>query len=122
MKVVWYLLILAALALAIFNFIQIDFENPFGNDSTIAIGGSQWLLCPKGLLRTPDPRALLLSCLFAVPLLVIIKGANLFGLESVWLRLFVSGVLFIVLYALPVWRFDPRLRDALRQWRLARAS
>jgi len=90
--------------------------------STIAIGGSQWLLCPKGLLRTPDPRALLLSCLFAVPLLVIIKGANLFGLESVWLRLFVSGVLFIVLYALPVWRFDPRLRDALRQWRLARAS
>ncbi|PJB11252.1 MAG: hypothetical protein CO119_11860 [Flavobacteriales bacterium CG_4_9_14_3_um_filter_40_17] len=45
MKVVWYLLILAALALAIFNFIQINFENPFGNDSTIAIGGTLVSLC-----------------------------------------------------------------------------
>lgn len=90
--------------------------------STIALGTAHWMLCPRGLVRAPDARALALSCLFAVPLLLIIKGANLFGLESVWLRLVVSGVLFIALYALPVWRFDPRLRDALRQWRLERAS
>ncbi len=50
MKVVWYLLILAALALAIFNLVQIDFENPFGDDSTIAIGGTLASLCAMVLI------------------------------------------------------------------------
>ena len=90
--------------------------------STIAMGAAHWTLCPRGLLRPPDGRALVLGCLCAAPLLLIIKGANLFGLESVWLRLIVSGVLFLALYALPVWLFDPRLSAALRQWRLERAA
>lgn len=90
--------------------------------STVALGGTQWMLCPRGLVRAPDRRAFALACLLAIPLLLIIKGANLFGLESVWLRLIVSGLLFLVLYALPVWLFDPRLSNALRQWRLERAA
>ncbi|PKM08442.1 MAG: hypothetical protein CVV14_04085 [Gammaproteobacteria bacterium HGW-Gammaproteobacteria-4] len=90
--------------------------------STIALGGAHWALCPRGLLRAPDTRALLLACLCALPLLAIIKGMNLFGLESVWLRLIVSGALFFSLYALPVWLFDPRLSAALREWRLQRSS
>lgn len=88
--------------------------------STIAIGSAQWALCPRGLARAPDRRALTLACLCALPLLLIIKGADLFGLDSVWLRLVVSGVLFLALYVLPVWRFDPRLGNALRQWRQQR--
>src|SRR3546814_16501432 len=55
--------------------------------STIAIGSAQWALCPRGLVRAPARRALALALLCAVPLLLIIKGANLFGLESVGLRL-----------------------------------
>lgn len=90
--------------------------------STIALGAAHWMLCPRGLVRPPDARALALSCLFAVPLLLIIKGANLFGLESVWLRLIVSGVLFLALYALPVWLLDRRLAMALRSWRSQRAG
>jgi len=90
--------------------------------STIALGGAHWTLCPRGLLKLPDTRALLLACLCALPLLAIIKGLNLFGLESVWVRLIVSGILFFSLYVLPVWFFDPRLSAALRQWRLQRAS
>jgi len=90
--------------------------------STLALSGARWLLCPRGLRKAPDGRALVLACLCAAPLLIIIKGANLFELESVWLRLIVSGALFLALYALPVWRFDPRLSAALRQWRLERAA
>lgn len=90
--------------------------------STLALGAAQWALCPRGLLRAPDARALVLGCLCAAPLLLIIKGANLFGLESVWIRLIVSGVLFVALYVLPVWLFDSRLSAALRQWRLERAA
>lgn len=90
--------------------------------STAALGGTQWLLCPRGLARGPDGRALLIACACAIPLLLVIKGANLFGLESVWLRLIVSGVLFLLLFAAPVWWLDPRLRIALRQWRLQRPA
>lgn len=90
--------------------------------STIAIGSAQWALCPRGLVRAPDRRALAIALLCAVPLLLIIKGTDLFGLESVWLRLLVSGVLFLALYVLPVWRFDPRLAHALRQWRRERIA
>lgn len=90
--------------------------------STIAMGGAHWMLCPRGLLKAPDKRALLLACLCAMPLLIIIKGMNLFGVESVWLRLFFSGGLFLALYALPVWVFDRRLSMALRQWRLQRSA
>jgi NADH:ubiquinone oxidoreductase subunit 6 (subunit J) len=50
MKVVWYLLALVALALAIFNLVQIDFENPFGDKSTIAIGGTLVSLCAMILI------------------------------------------------------------------------
>lgn len=90
--------------------------------STIAMGAAQWLLCPRGLRQAPDARALWLACLCAVPLLVIIKGLNLFGIESVWLRLIWSGVLFLTLYTLPVWLFDRRLAAAVQLWRSQRAG
>ncbi|MDP2060246.1 MAG: hypothetical protein U1C58_11495 [Flavobacteriaceae bacterium] len=50
MKVVWYLLALVALSLAIFNLVQIDFDNPFGDNSTIAIGGTLVSLCAMVLI------------------------------------------------------------------------
>jgi hypothetical protein len=37
--------------------------------------------------------------------------------QGPWPRLLVAGGLFVLLYALPIWLFDPRLRNMVRQWR-----
>lgn len=50
MKVIWYLLIVASLALAVFNLTQIDFENPFNKNSTVAIAGVLVSLCAMILI------------------------------------------------------------------------
>ncbi|MBU2525031.1 MAG: hypothetical protein KKC03_00325 [Bacteroidetes bacterium] len=45
MRVVWYLLALLALALAVFNLVQMDLNDPFSKDSTIALGSAIVSLC-----------------------------------------------------------------------------
>ena len=78
---------------------------------------ARYIWCPRGLVRFPDLRTVGLSVGSAVLLLAVIEGTDMFGVQAPWPRLFVAGGLFIVLYALPIWLFDPRLRNMVRQWR-----
>jgi len=85
--------------------------------SYAVLGIARYLWCPRGLVRFPDLRTVSLSVGSAVLLLAVINGTDMFGIVAPWPRLCVAGVLFVLLYALPIWLFDPRLRKALRQWR-----
>ena len=78
---------------------------------------ARYIWCPRGLVRFPDLRTVVLSVGSALLLLAVIEGTDMFGVQAPWPRLFVAGGLFIVLYALPIWLFDPRLRNMVRQWR-----
>ena len=78
---------------------------------------ARYIWCPRGLVRFPDLRTVSLSVGSAVLLLAVIEGTDMFGVDAPWPRLFVAGGLFVLLYALPIWLFDPRLRNMVRQWR-----
>jgi hypothetical protein len=69
------------------------------------------------LVRFPDLRTVGLSVGSALLLLAVIEGTDMFGVQAPWPRLFVAGGLFVLLYALPIWLLDPRLRKMVRQWR-----
>lgn len=73
--------------------------------------------CPRGLLCFPQWRPLLTATSSAVLLVSVIKSSDLLGVEHVWLRLFVAGVMFLLLYALPVWLLDSSFRAAVQSWR-----
>jgi O-antigen/teichoic acid export membrane protein len=73
---------------------------------------AQFVVCPKGLAQLPDLRRAALSLGCASVLVGVALGTNLFGLENVWLRLGIAGLLFIVLYAIPVLALDSKLRTA----------
>ena len=85
--------------------------------SYAALGITTCILCPRGLLRFPEPRVLALACTCALALLLAIRIWSAFYVDEGWLRLFVAGWLFLGLYALPVWLLDSRLREAWREWR-----
>ncbi len=90
--------------------------------SYLFLGACHYLFCPPELRRFPDRRALTISLGCALALLAVIHFSALFGLASPWARLPVAGLLFLVLYALPVWLLDARVRTMLRQWRGHRAA
>lgn len=69
--------------------------------------------CPKGLLRFPDARTVIVSLSCATLLIALARGSDLFGVDGPWLRLLVAAGLFGSLYALPVWFLDARLRSRL---------
>ena len=73
--------------------------------------------CPRGLLCFPQWRPLLTATSSAVLLVSVIKSSDLLGVEHVWMRLFVAGVMFLLLYALPVWLLDSSFRAAVQSWR-----
>jgi hypothetical protein len=85
--------------------------------SYAVLGIARYMWCPRGLVRFPDLRTVGLSLGSAALLLAVVEGTDMFGVDAPWPRLCVAGVLFVLLYALPIWLFDPRLRKALRQWR-----
>ncbi len=78
---------------------------------------SMCLCCPRELLRLPDRRSLLTAGAAALLFLAALRFSGLFGLHSEWPRLFASGGLWLLAYALPVLLLDPRLRRLLLQWR-----
>lgn len=84
--------------------------------STLALGGMQWALCPRGLLQVPDRRALALAALCTLPLFVLVQHLDLFGLVNPWLRLFAAGFAFLLTYVLPIIVFDARIRHLLADW------
>jgi O-antigen/teichoic acid export membrane protein len=69
--------------------------------------------CPRELLRFPSGRSIALATTCALVLIVTVKWGNPFGLDNVWWRLITSGVMFMAVYALPVWLLDPGLRTAV---------
>ncbi len=85
--------------------------------STVALGVAHCLMCPRELLRFPAIGSLALACACAALLLAAIKAGGSLGIASVWGRLFVAGGLFLVLYALPIWLLDAKLRTAVLNWR-----
>lgn len=50
MRVVWYILVVLALALFVFNLAQVDLNAPFSKDSTIALGSAIVSLCAMVLI------------------------------------------------------------------------
>ena len=78
---------------------------------------ARYIWCPRGLVRFPDLRTVGLSVGLALLLLAVIEGTDMFGVHAPWPRLFVAGGLFVLLYALPIWLLDARLRKAVQQWR-----
>ena len=85
--------------------------------SYVALGITNCLRCPRGLRRFPNIRTLAIAGVFALLLLAVVKASDLFGIVEPWLRVLVGGGLFLLLYALPVWLLDPRLRAALpKKW------
>lgn len=78
-----------------------------------ALIAAQFVTCPRGLARFADARTVLVSLTFAAVLVAVGRGSDLFGLDGAWPRLFAAGVLFVLLYALPVLGLDPNLRRAL---------
>ena len=81
--------------------------------SYAALSAAQFVTCPKGLARFADARTVGLSLTCAAVLVAVALGSDLFGLHDAWPRLFAAGVLFVLLYALPVLGLDPNLRRML---------
>jgi O-antigen/teichoic acid export membrane protein len=75
-----------------------------------ALAIAQFAICPKGLARLPDVHAVVVSLACLAVLVGVARGTDLFGLHAVWARLSVAGLLFVLLYALPVMALDRRLR------------
>lgn len=81
--------------------------------SYAVLGLARCVSCPRELLRFPTSKALALAFTCALVLIAAVKWGNPFNIHSVWMRLVVSGVMFMTLYALPVWFLDPSLRTAV---------
>jgi len=75
-----------------------------------ALALAQFVICPKGLARLPDAHAVAVSLACLVVLVGVARGTDLFGLHAIWARLSVAGLLFVLLYALPVIALDQKLR------------
>jgi len=69
------------------------------------------------LARLPDARSVVVSLACGAALVAVARGTDLFGLHNVWMRLLAGGVLFVLLYALPVLALDPKLRQMMRALR-----
>lgn len=79
-----------------------------------ALAVAQFAICPKGLARLPNARAIAVSLASGSVLVAVARISGMFGVESTWVRLLVAGVLFVLLYALPVLALDPKLRAMVK--------
>jgi O-antigen/teichoic acid export membrane protein len=75
-----------------------------------ALAIAQFAICPEGLARLPNARATLVSLGCGALLVIVAHSTALFGVQQLWTRLLVAGLLFLLLYALPVLVMDPKLR------------
>lgn len=85
--------------------------------SYAALSMAQFVTCPKGLAQFAGVRTVGISVSCAALLAVVAHGSDMLGLEGPWLRLTGAGVLFVLLYALPVLLLDPELRHAIQTFR-----
>lgn len=75
---------------------------------------AQFLVCPKGLAQLPRLHTVAVATGCALLLVGVARGSNLFGLEDAWARLFLSGALFVFIYAIPVVLIDAKMRHLAR--------
>lgn len=85
--------------------------------SYAALSVAQFITCPKGLAQLADARTVGISVACAALLIAVVHGTDMLGLEGAWMRLMGAGLLFLLLYALPVMGLDPKLRHALQTFR-----
>ncbi len=81
------------------------------------LGVAVCVLCPRDLLRLPDRRALATAGGAAALFLLVTQATDVFGITAVWPRLFATGGLWLLLYLLPVFALDGRLRRIALAWR-----
>lgn len=81
------------------------------------LGVAICMLCPRDLLRLPDPRSLLTAGGAAAVFLLVVWITDVFGITATWPRLFASGGLWLLFYLLPVFVLDGRLRRVALSWR-----
>lgn len=85
--------------------------------SYAVLSAAQFITCPRGLAQFTDARTVGISLACAALLVAVVQGSDMLGLEGAWIRLMGAGVLFVLLYALPVLALEPELRCALKTFR-----
>lgn len=86
------------------------------------MGAGLCLLCPRELLRLPDPRAFATAACMAGAFLLVMHYADGFGVSGAWPNLFLAFFLWLLVYVAPVLMLDGRLRRLLMAWRVNRRS
>lgn len=114
--------IIAAISNVVLNLVFIPAYGLMGAVYSTAIsygflGVAMCALCPRDLLRLPDRRALLTAGGAAALFLLVMQVTNVFGIVAAWPRLFAAGGLWLLLYLLPVFALDGRLRRIAFAWR-----
>ncbi len=74
---------------------------------------AQFIVCPRGLAKLPDLRATVIAVVFGSAVVFIAFETQMFGLQAIWARLGAAGLLFVLVYALPVIALDATLRNGL---------
>ena len=77
------------------------------------LGGQVFIVCPRGLAKLPDLRATVIAVVFGSAVVFIAFETQMFGLQAIWARLGAAGLLFVLVYALPVIALDATLRNGL---------
>lgn len=85
--------------------------------SYTTMGVVRYWLCPAALRGLPPLRSILLASACAALFLSGVGASRLLGILEPWPRLLIAGVLFLLLFALPLWLLDPDLRRMLAQRR-----
>jgi len=109
----------AALANILLNMLLIPRHGVMGaviatTISYLAMGVVRYRMCPASLRCLPPLRPILLACGCAALFLLAVGAFRALGGLEPWSRLPLAGVLFLLLFVLPVWRLDPGLRQLLR--------
>ncbi|RZA20219.1 MAG: hypothetical protein EOP93_06575 [Lysobacteraceae bacterium] len=112
----------AALANILLNMLLIPSHGVMGavvatTFSYTMMGVVRYRLCPPALRCLPPLRPVLLACACAGLFLLAIGASHMLGVLQPWSRLLVAGVLFLLLFALPLWLLDPGLRQLVRHRR-----
>lgn len=90
--------------------------------SYFVLGLARCMSCPRELLRFPSGGSVALATTCALVLVASVRWGSPFDFDNVWSKLFMAGVLFLAVYALPIWLLDPRLRLAVMTLRPGKQS
>jgi O-antigen/teichoic acid export membrane protein len=118
-KIISYIVIIATLVNILLNLLLIPRYGIMGSvwATLISYGlmsGLQIIMCPADLKSSSGMSVLLVPVILFLPMVGIVIGTDLFGLDHPAARLFVMGLLTVALYFIPAWYIDARLRQGIR--------